>query len=72
MAYDNREYGRWLPDYWVMLPLLADEQMAFFSDHFTQSITGQPYTYQPLRLWIETTMNLNSKLEQGWLQLLQN
>ena len=23
-------------------------------------------------LWIETTMNLNSKLRQGWLQLLQN
>ena len=72
MAYDNYEYGRWLPDYWVMLSLLSDEQMAFFSDHFTQLVTGQPYTCQPLGLRIETTMNLNSKLKQGWLQLLQN
>ena len=63
MAYDNCGYGRWLPDYWTMLFLLSDEQMAFFSDHLTQSITGQPYTYQPLDLWVETTMNLNSKLD---------
>ena len=72
MACDNHEYGRWLPDYWAMLSLLSEEQMAFFSDHFTQSITGQPYTCQPLDLRIETTMNLNSKLKQGWPQLLQN
>ena len=72
MAYDNHDYGRWLPDYWAMLSLLSDEQMAFFNDHFAQSITGLPYSCQPLDLWIETTMNLNSKLKQGWLQLLQN
>ena len=72
MTYDNHEYGRWLPDYWAMLSSLSEEQMAFFSDHFTQSITEQPYTCQSLDLWIETTMNLNSKLKQGWLQLLQN
>ena len=72
MAYDNHEYGRWLPDYWAMFSSLSEEQMAFFSDHLTQSITGQPYTCQSLDLWIETTMNLNSKLKQGWLQLLQN
>ena len=35
MAYDNHEYGRWLPDYWAMLSSLSEEQMAFFSDHFT-------------------------------------
>ena len=34
--------------------------------------TGLPYSCQPLDLWIETTMNLNSKLKQGWLQLLLN
>ncbi|KAF3859863.1 hypothetical protein F7725_000118 [Dissostichus mawsoni] len=36
------------------------------------SLTGLPYSCQPMDLWIETTMNLNSKLKQGWLQLLQN
>ncbi|KAJ4940036.1 hypothetical protein JOQ06_029467 [Pogonophryne albipinna] len=72
MAYDNHDYGRWLPDYWAMLSSLTDEKMAFFNDHFTQSLTGLPYSCQPMDLWIETTMNLNSKLKQGWLQLLQN
>ena len=72
MAYDNHDYGRWLPDYWAMLSSLSNEEMAFFNDHFSQSMTGLPYSCQPLDLWIETTMNLNSKLKQGWLQLLQN
>jgi hypothetical protein len=72
MAYDNHDYGRWLPDYWAMLSSLSDERMAFFNIHFTQSMTGLPYSCQPLDLWIETTMNLNSKLKQGWIQLLQN
>ena len=35
-------------------------------------MTGLPYSCQPMDLWIETTMNLNSKLKQGWIQLLQN
>ena len=72
MVYDNHDYERWLPDYWAMLSSLTDEQMVFFNDHFTQSMTGLPYSCQPLDLWIETTMNLNSKLKQGWTQLLQN
>ena len=72
MAYDNHEYGRWLPDYWAMLLSQPDEVMEFFNTHFAQSMTGLPYSCQPLDLWIETTMNLNSKLKQGWLQLLQN
>ena len=72
MAHDNHDYGRWLPDYWAMLSSLSDERMAFFNIHFTQSMTGLPYSCQPLDLWIETTMNLNSKLKQGWIQLLQN
>ena len=25
MAYDNHEYGRWLPDYWAMLSSLSEE-----------------------------------------------
>ncbi|KAL8603169.1 hypothetical protein ACOMHN_032615 [Nucella lapillus] len=72
MAYNKHDYGRWLPDYWAMLSSLADEQKTFFNAHFAQSMTGLPYSCQPLDLWIETTMNLNSKLKQGWLQLLQN
>ena len=72
MAYDNHDYARWLPDYWAMLSSLSPEQMSFFNDHFAQSLTGLPYSCQPLDLWIETTMNLNSKLKQGWLQLLLN
>lgn len=72
MAYDNHDYGRWLPDYWAMLSSLPDEQMTFINDHFAQSMTGLPYSCQPMDLWIETTMNLNSKLKQGWLLLLQN
>ena len=35
-------------------------------------MTVLPYSCQPLALWTETTMNLNSKLKQGWLQLLLN
>jgi hypothetical protein len=73
MAYDNHDYARWLPDFWVMmLSSLSPEQMTFFNDHFAQSLTGLPYSCQPLDLWIETTMNLNSKLKQGWLQPLLN
>ena len=72
MAYDNHDYGRWLPDYWAMLSSLSNEEMAFFNGHFSLSMTELPYSCQPFDLWIETTMNLNSKLKQGWLQLLQN
>ena len=72
MAYDNHDYGRWLPDYWAMLATLPDEQMIYISNHFAQSMTGLPYSCQPLDPWIETTMNLNSKLKQGWMQLLHN
>lgn len=42
MVYDNHDYGRWLPDYWAMLSSLTDEQMVFFNDHFTLSMTGLP------------------------------
>ena len=71
MAYNNHDYGRWLPDYWAMLPTLPDEQMTFISNHFAQSMTGLPYSCQPLDL-LKTTMNLNLKLKQRWMQLLHN
>lgn len=44
MAYDNHDYGRWLPDYWAMLSSLSDEKRVFFNIHFTQSMTGLPYS----------------------------
>ena len=72
MAYDNHDYGRWLPDYWAMLFSMTDEEISFFNDHLAQSMTGLPNSCQPLDLWIETAKNLNSKLKQGWLQLLHN
>jgi len=72
MAHDNHDYGRCLPDYCAMLSSLSNEEMAFFNDHFSQSMTGLSYSCQSLDLWIETTMNLNSKLKEGWLQLPRN
>lgn len=69
MAYNNHDYGRWMPDYWAMLSFLSNEQREFFNNHFAQSMTGLPYSCQPLDLWIKITMNLNSKLKQGWLYL---
>ena len=52
-----------------MLCSLPEQQMEYFKDHFTQSMTGLPYSCQPMDLWIETIMNLNSKLKQGWLHV---
>ena len=72
MAYDNHDYGRYLPDYWAMIYSLTDDQMTYFGDHFAQSMTGLPYSHLTMDLWIETKMNLNSKLIQGWLHIIQN
>ena len=71
MAYANHKFGRWLLDFWAMISSQTDEQ-PFFSEHFAQCITGLPYSCQLMDLWVETTMNLNSKLKQRWLQLLHN
>ncbi len=65
MAYNNHGYGRWLPDFWAMLSSLSSDRITFLLIYFSQSMTGLPYSCQPLDLWIETTMNLNSKLKQG-------
>ena len=65
--------GIWQPWLWVVVSrLLGYEEMTFISSHFVQSMTGLHHTCQPLDLWIETTMNLNSKLKQGWMQILHN
>ena len=72
MAHDNHDYERWFPDYWTMISTLPKEEMTFITYHFVQSMTGLHHTCQPLDLWIETTMNLNPKLKQGWMQILHN
>ena len=72
LAYNNHEYGRNLPDFWAMLLNLPEEQTRFLSVHFAHSLTGLPYSCQPMDLWIEVTMNLGSSLKAGWLNLLQN
>ena len=72
LAYNNHDYGKWPPDYWSMISSFPYETKKYFSEHFAQSVTSLPYSNQPMDLWIEVTMNLDSKLNQGWLQLLQN
>lgn len=47
MAYDNHDYGRWLPYYLAMLSSQSDENMTFFNIHFTQSIAGLLYSCWP-------------------------
>jgi len=44
IAYDNNQYGRWLPDFWAMLSSLPVDQVTFLHSNFTQSITGHPYS----------------------------
>ena len=72
MAYNNHNYGRWLPDYWASIHSLPEEVYNFMKNNFSQSMTGLPYSQQPMDLWIECTMNLRSKLKRGWLNLLDN
>lgn len=72
LSYNNKEYARYLSDFWAMLSTLPETQKAWFNQNFAQSMSGLPYSCMPLDMWIETTMNLNSKLKQGWLHLSQN
>ena len=72
MAYNNYEYGRWLPDYWASINSLPPDQYKFFEENFSQLMAGLPYSLQAMDLWIESTMNLGSKLKHGWLNLLDN
>ena len=72
IEYNNHGYDKWLADYWAMANSLPFEKKKYFSKHFAESMTGLPYSNQPVDLWIEVTMNLELKLKQGWHQLLQN
>ena len=55
-----------------MISSFLYENKKYFSQYFAQSIIGLPCSNQPMDFWIELTMNLDSKIKQGWLQLLQN
>ena len=72
MIYKYYDYRRWLPDYWVKLSTMPCEQMEFYKHHFSQSLTGLPYSCMPMDLWIETSMNLNSKFKPGWIKIIYN
>ena len=49
ITYHNHQYARWLPDFWAMISSLTLEQIDFFKNQFTQSLTGLPYS--ELRPW---------------------
>ena len=65
LACNNHDYGKWLPDYWTMISSLPYEKKKYFSEHFAQSVTILLYSNEPMDLWIEVTINLDSKLKQG-------
>ena len=58
-------------NYFLIL-LRITEQTQFFSSHFTQSMTGKPYSSIAWDMWIEMTMNKGSKMKAGWLSILRN
>ena len=67
--YDNDNYGRYLPDFSVVLDTLPVDQAILTEERmFAQSMTGNPYSCVALDIWIESTMNKGSKLKSGWLK----
>ena len=72
IVYDRIFYGRWLPDFWVMLTNLPPNQIEFLRENFAQSISGHPYSNMGWDMWIECTMNKGSKMKSGWLSILKN
>ena len=72
LSYDNSNYGRWLPVFWLDMVTLSDEHTEYMSEIFAQSMTGNAYSAMPPDMWIECTMNKNSKLKAGWKRLLKN
>ena len=63
LVYNNHDYGKWLPYYWAMVSSLPYEKKNYFSENFAQSMSGLQQSNQPTNLWIEVTMNLDSKLK---------
>ena len=55
-----------------MVSSLPYEKKNYFSEHIAQSMTAFSYLNQLMDLLIEVFMNLDSKMTQEWLQLLQS
>ena len=72
LLYDNTNYARWLPVYWLDMVTLPESYLQYMPDIFSQSMTGNAYSAIPPDLWIECTMNKNSKLKAGWKRLLKD
>ncbi|XP_066927263.1 uncharacterized protein [Clytia hemisphaerica] len=70
--YDNSNYGRWLPVFWLEMIKLPKNQADMMEEIFAQSMTDHPYSALPPDMWIEMTMNKSSKLKSGWKRLLKS
>ena len=74
MVYDQTNYSRWLPVFWLEMSSLPEEHEELISEIFSQSLTGNRNTYssQPADLWIGCTLNKGSKMKAGWKRLLKS
>ena len=71
--YDHDTYGKWILQFWLEISSLTQEQEEYMSQGlFSTSMTGKPYSCEPLDLWIEMTMNKGSKMNLGWVNILKN
>ena len=61
--YDHDKYGKWMLQFWLEISSLTQEQEEYMSqDLISQSMTGKPYSCLPHDLWVEMTMNKDSKM----------
>ena len=49
----------------AMISSLPYEKKKYFSEHFAQSMTGLPYSNQPINLWIEERINLKARITKN-------
>ena len=62
----------WLPVFRMDMSSLSQEHCQIINSIFSQPLTGNAYSSLPPVLWIECTMNKDSKLKTGWKSLLKN
>ena len=72
IVYDNTNYSRWLPVFYMEMSSLSQEHCQLIKEIFSQSLIGNAYSSFPPERWIECTMNKSSKLKAGWKRLLKN
>ena len=70
--YDNNQYSRWLPYFWLVLSNLPRDRESFLEENYAHSLTVNPYSGMSLDMIIEVTMNKGSKLKSGWLSILKS